>query len=75
MEDSLPIYMTESEVRSTMAQIFDDRGAKATWSRENGVGRSTLSNNLSGDAPISAHIAKKLGFERVVRFIPIGGQR
>jgi hypothetical protein len=66
------VFMTAAEVRAALAQVFDEHGAKADWSRENNVGRSTLTNIISADGPISAAIAKKLGFEKVTRYIAIG---
>jgi len=73
MEDGFPVFHTEEEVRSTLARLLDERGAKAEWAREHGVSRSVLSHVLAGEKPISKMLAQRFGFERVVRYIPIGG--
>ena len=61
--------VAEHDMRDTLTVMIDERGSQRAVAQELGVSQAYLGDVLHGRRGVSAKLAGKLGYERVVVFV------
>lgn len=67
--------ITETEMRAKLRDACDAAGSVHAWSRANCMNQSNTNKVLQGKLAFPKSIAKLLGYERKVHFVPCNREK
>jgi hypothetical protein len=67
------IALSPDEIVAALRRECDDAGSVSAWARSHAMAPASVHDVLKRRIGVSAPLARRLGFKRVIRYVPLEG--